>query len=67
MTLMELSECFKPLIKLHIYLDDKRFYDVIFACNISEHPEIKNSSVYRIVPSGIDVVYVYIKELEVIK
>lgn len=67
MTLMELSECFKPLTKLFIYLDDKRFYDFIFACSISECIQIKNSSVYKIVASGIDVVDVYIKGLEVNK
>lgn len=61
MTLMELSEYFKPLTKLFIYLDDKRFYDFSFACSISECTEIKNSSVYKLVASGIDVVDVYIK------
>lgn len=61
MTLIELSECFKALTKLYIYLDDKQFYDFIFACSISECIEIKDSSVYKLVASGIDVVDVYIK------
>ena len=63
MTLMELSEYFKPLTKLFIYLDDKRFYDFIFACSISEHTAIKKLSVYKLVASGIDIVDVYIKDL----
>lgn len=61
MKLKKIIKYFHALTNLHIYGKDNKFYDFYFAYSVSECTEIKNSSVYKLVASGIDVVDVYIK------